>query len=298
VGERTGIEWTDHTFNPWIGCTKVSAGCTNCYAARENEHWKWNGGAWGPGALRKVTGAANWREPVKWAREAHKLGVREKVFCASLADVFDAEAPRLARQDLWKLIEKTSYALDWQFLTKRPERIAEVMKEDGLAETFFLDNRCWLGASTEDQPAARLRIPPLVKVLAWVHFLSCEPLLGALDLFEFRSRCTCKKPFEDIADDCPGELQLIDAISWVVCGGESGPNARPLHLDWIRGLREQCDEGGVTFFFKQWGEWAPTDFECLGRTIDGDGAMARVGKKAAGALLDGKEYKQFPVVQP
>jgi protein gp37 len=293
MGATTKIEWTDHTFNPWIGCTKVSEGCRNCYAARDNERWKWNGGAWGPGALRKVTSVENWREPLKWAKAARAAGKREKVFCASLADVFDAEAPRLARADLWPLVGDTSDALDWQFLTKRPERIAEVMAEDKMPETFFLDARCWLGTTVEDQDAARRRIAPFVQVLARYHFLSCEPLIGALDLLEPRSKCTCTT-HDDIDDDCPGELQLIDGINWVICGGESGPGARQTKSEWVRELQDQCAAADVPFFFKQWGDWYRQTYgaDCAWHPDGWD-----PGAVKGGSLLRCVEYKAFPAAR-
>ena len=328
MGETTKIEWTDHTFNAWIGCTKVSPGCANCYAERQNAHRMWNGGKWGPDAPRKVTSPANWREPHKWARAARAAGVRDKVFLNSLADTFDFKGPRDARRILWSVIRDTSDALDWQVLTKRPENIAEIMGDDALPATFFLDNKCWLGTTVEDQDHARKRIPPFVQVLAWSHFLSCEPLLGELNLLETRSKCTCEGG-DEIADDCPGEFQLIDAINWVICGGESGPGARPVRMDWVRSLRDQCQAASVPFFFKQWGEWLPglqyedvhraadpdeaqSRFACmdwddvLGKWFDtgggwaddlGDDAVFRVGKQLAGALLDGQDWKQLPGVR-
>ncbi len=324
MGTKTGIEWTDHTFNPWIGCTKVSAGCANCYAkTRDDRHMLGPVSHWGPGAPRHITSLANWREPIKWANAARAAGRRDKVFCASQADIFDVEAPVMARVALWDLIRSTSDRLSWQLLTKRPERISAVMVEDELPETFFLDNHCWLGTSVEDQAAARSRVPSLLQVLALIHFISCEPLLGALDLFETRSRCTCKGG-DEIADDCPGEFQLIDAINWVICGGESGPNARPMLPEWAENLRDQCNAAAVPFFFKQWGEWAPG--ACAGhlpsrteRTAtfwdgrwlydsltpreseelhrDDEPDVYRLGKEAAGAMLDGREWKEFPVVR-
>lgn len=333
MGAETKIEWTDHTFNPWIGCTKVSEGCRNCYAARDNERRKWNGGAWGPGALRKVTSAANWHEPVKWARAARKAAVREKVFCASLADVFDVEAPRLARADLWQLVGDTCDALDWQFVTKRPERIEEVMAEDDLNDGFFELCRAWLLTTTENQDALEARVPALLEVPAAVHGVSCEPLLGPLN---FRSE-TPDGGWDHLRGLvwCEGRgTKAAPKLDWVICGGESGPNARPMHPYWARGLRDQCRAAGVAFFFKQWGEWLPInqaqasqrsltvhahglisldgdtsqhsgadhqdpEFGLYTRDLDGNdyaAAVYRVGKHNAGALLDGAEYKQFPAV--
>ena len=338
MGIKTGIEWTDHTFNAWIGCTKVSEGCRNCYAARDNEHWKWNGGAWGPGALRKVTGRANWREPLKWARAARAAGVREKVFCNSLSDTFDAEAPHLARKDLWLLVGDTFDALDWQFVTKRPERIREVMDEDGLNSGFFELCKCWLLTTTEEQPTADLRIPYILDIPAAVHGVSAEPLLGPLDLscipwladFPHATDGPGSDGFDALRFDDRNSLAGLDRLDWVICGGESGPGpgVRPVHPDWARSLRDQCRVAGVPFFFKQWGEWAEVDGGPPNRVFDVDKAhapingtncvialdghtpctepelrddvkyrwMSRVGRAAAGRLLDGVEHKAFPVV--
>jgi len=267
MGVKTGIEWTDHTFNAWIGCTKVSEGCRNCYAARDNEHWKWNGGAWGPGALRKVTGRANWREPLKWAKAARAAGVREKVFCNSLSDTFDVEAPRLARKDLWLLVGDTFDALDWQFVTKRPERISEVMDEDGLNSGFFELCKCWLLTTTEDQAAANLRIPHILDIPAAVHGVSAEPLLGPLDLscipwlpdFPLDTDGAGFDGFDALRFDDRNSLAGLDRLDWVICGGESGPGpgVRPMHPDWAQLLRDQCAAANVPFFFKQWGDWHP-----------------------------------------
>jgi protein gp37 len=325
MGETTKIEWTDHTFNPWIGCTKVSPGCANCYAERENKLWRWNGGVWGPGSLRKVTSDANWRKPLQWAKQAQAAGKRAKVFCSSLADVFDHEAPKDARRWLWDLISETHHALDWQLLTKRPEQIRRVIFEDGLAEIFFLRMQCWIGVTAENQEQAEKRVPVLLSTAAEKRFVSCEPLLGALDLAQLRD------------PDGEDELARLDALQGtfmcdgmneprntprldqVICGGESGPGARPMHPDWARSLRDQCTAAGVAYFFKQWGEWAPG--ECVDATSgivqtatwfdnrwsfdranladdeghrDDEPDLYRIGKQLAGASLDGQEWKQFP----
>ena len=328
MGAKTGIEWTDHTFNAWIGCTKVSEGCRNCYAATQNEHWKWNGGAWGPGALRKVTGPANWREPLKWAKAARGAGVREKVFCNSLSDTFDAEAPRLARKDLWNLVGDTFDALDWQFVTKRTERISEVMDEDGLNSGFFELCKCWLGTTAENQAVADARIPALLDIDAAVRFISAEPLLGPVNL---RTLCEVEEGYIDSLCGlvvCHGRgTKEIAGLDWVICGGESGSAARPMHPDWARGLRDQCAFARVPYFFKQWGEWSEVGGGPPHRVhkVKGQGGIphdqynlviaedghiptmnsemradvkyrwvSRVGRKSAGTLLDGREWKEFP----
>lgn len=317
MAENSKIEWTDHTFNPWMGCTKVSSACAHCYAERDMDH-RYGKVKWGPQGTRVLTSAANWKQPLKWNREAARDGVRRRVFCASLADVFEdwagpvqlmnggevvccdscgkvhrdpdayAECPcsrwlqradfaKLSdvRRELFALIDATPH-LDWLLLTKRPENIHAMWprcthcKGNGRIEMLEHCQVCrgrgmephrpnvWLGTSVENQEYAELRIPELLKCrdLSPVLFLSCEPLLG------------------------PVELQNIKSIDWVIAGGESGPHARPIHSDWFRGLRDQCQAAGVPYFFKQWGEH--------------DESRHRVGKKAAGRLLDGCEHSEFP----
>lgn len=233
MGETTKISWTDHTFNPWIGCTKVSAGCANCYA--EALDGRWGHDSWGPGKPRRRTSASNWNEPIKWNAKAKAAGRRARVFCASLADVFDAEAPEGALEDLWTLIRLTP-SLDWLLLTKRPERIRASLPKDWGAGY----PNVWLGTSVENQAAADERIPVLLGVPARVRFLSCEPLLGPVSIQEAHTRVE-------------GGL----GIHWAIVGGESGPGFRPMSPVWARNLRDECGRLGVAFFYKQDGGLRP-----------------------------------------
>lgn len=270
MGENSLIEWTDHTFNPWEGCTKVSDGCKFCYA--EARAYRFNTVEWGPIGTRRRTSAANWKKPLKWDKEAAQAGKRARVFCASIADVFEikADQPELNewRLDLFELINHTPNLI-WQLLTKRPENVNPFLDLYGLT----LPDNVWIGTSVENQEQAEKRIPELVKVMAKVRFLSMEPLLGAVDL-----ACLGIFPFHGKV------MNLPSCIDWVIVGGESGPNARPLHPDWVRSIRDQCVEAGVPFFFKQWGEWGPYYSE----------KIVRVGKKKAGRMLDGRTWDQFP----
>lgn len=303
MGDKTGILWTDHTFNPWIGCTKVSPGCKNCYAARRDaRHLHGPEDHWGLGAPRKTMSVEYWEKPLRWAKAAEAEGRRHKVFAASMADIFDAEAPLIERRFFWKLIEATSGWLDWQLVTKRPERIPIVIEEDGLSPDFFLKYRCWLITSTEDQERADLRIPLILWIPAAIHGISAEPLLGPLDL-----NSALENEISFVVDGYAGS-PLASAhyevkpprLQWVICGGESGPGARPMHPDWARGLRDQCQAAGVPFFFKQWGEYTPVGevaglrehFSFTDGTI-----LCKVGKEVAGASLDGIELMHFPEVQ-
>jgi protein gp37 len=286
MSEQSKIEWTDATFNPWIGCTEVSPACANCYARELSNFRGW--AEWGKGKTRRRTSEANWRKPLQWNREAERSGGRLKVFCASLADYLDEEVPREWREDLFGLIESTPH-LDWLLLTKRTESLYLKLPAEWIRRPR---PNVWLGATVESDRYL-WRADDLREVPAAVHFLSCEPLLSDLS-----------------------GLDLTD-IQWVIAGGESGPHARPSHPDWFRRLRDKCAGSGVAFHFKQWGEWAPSN--CMtgpnpwpygkGRfanwirergawhesTIPGGSTvLARIGKKAAGRLLDGREWSEFP----
>lgn len=303
MGANSKIEWCDHTFNPWVGCTKVSPACDHCYAegwARRTGHGELWAGA------RRRTSAAYWRQPLKWNREAVRDGVRRKVFCASLADVFDNQVPAEWRHDLFNLIPQTPH-LTWLLLTKRPQNVGKMLPDDW-NDGF---TNVWLGTTVENQQEAERRIPYLLAVPARMRFLSCEPLLGPINLrhpwLGWKCCVTGARVGTDFTcgdcDPCIGAFgrQFID---WVIAGGESGGDARPMSLYWARSLRAQCQASGVPFFFKQWGEWCPVDQEPFGTTshsytrfdapeFAGE-KFQRLGKKAAGALLDGHEWREFP----
>ena len=301
--ERSKIEWCDSTFNPWIGCAKVSAGCEHCYAERSMGTWLGRA-RWGTGGTRARTSEAYWRQPIRWDREAAEAGLRRRVFCASLADVFE-DRPELEpwRVDLWRLIDHTPN-LDWMLLTKRPENIP------GMLPHFFPN--LWLGTSVEDQATADERIPHLLLCPAAVRFVSYEPALGEVD-FGLMHRADEACGME--RGSAPGYVR--DFVGWIIAGGESGPQARPAHPDWFRSVRDQCAAAGVPFFFKQWGEWAPCwgyrgeRYRARHHCFDGpstatpflveyNGLSAanvyRFGKRAAGHLLDGVEHHEFPKV--
>lgn len=315
MSENSKIEWTDHTFNPWEGCQKVGLGCDNCYAETRNARFA--GGQainWGPGAPRRRTSLANWNKPKAWNANAAAFlaehGRRQRVFCASLADVFDNAVPDEWRMDLFKLIAATPN-LDWLLLTKRIGNVRQYTQLDGLASDLIGDGRVWLGATITSQAEADRDIPKLLAVPARVRFLSMEPLLGPVDLGFLEP---CDHPRQSCED-----IGCWSALDWVIVGGESGPGARPLHPDWARSLRDQCAAAGVPFLFKQWGEHDlsydrdrddPDYCRCVsvekqpGRWINLAGGHGfngervhyahRVGKKAAGRLLDGRTHDGFP----
>ena len=234
MAQDSKIEWTDATFNPWWGCTKVSDGCKFCYAHTIANRFGHE--IWGPGATRRTFGENHWREPLRWNRRAQDNGERTRVFCASMADVFDPEAPTEERERLWQLIRDTPN-LDWQILTKRPHLIAQDLPsdwEDGYPNV-------WLGTSVEDERVVN-RIEALTNVPAIVHFLSLEPLIGPIS-----------------------QLPL-EGIEWAIVGGESGPGARPMNAQWVEDIRLQCETENVPFFFKQWGGVRKKQF---GRELNG-----------------------------
>lgn len=271
MGASTAIAWTDHTFNPWWGCARVSPGCNHCYAetfAKRTGH-----DLWGKGGERRFFGDKHWAEPIRWNRQAEADGRRHRVFCASMADVFEKRADLTEhRERLFRLIEDTPW-LDWQLLTKRPENIARLAPDRWNAG--FPEN-VWIGTTVEDQQRAQQRIPVLLAVPVATRFLSCEPLLGPVDLsrwlgLEWSEIGECWGI--DMFSWLQGEWGPARGISWVIVGGESGPHHRPLDLDHARTLRDQCLAADVPFFFKQVGGRTPT---------------------AGGDLLDGVAYKEFP----
>jgi len=309
MSENTKIEWCDHTFNPWTGCTKVSPGCDHCYAEGWSKRAGNKVGKWGPGAPRVRTTPANWAKPVKWQANAAAFmaehGRRQRVFCASLADVFDNEVPKEWRHELFILISETP-DIDWLLLTKRIGNVQAMLPvwwEDPTAWACGSPmGNVWLGATITSQAEADRDIPKLLAVPARVRFLSMEPLLGLVDLERPR-------PGPDLDQGgghkiCQPWL-IQSGIDWVIVGGESGPGARPMHPDWARSLRDQCASAGVPFLFKQWGEWIPASQSAAARLANGyapiqefdhlDGhRMHRIGKKGAGRLLDGVEHNGFP----
>lgn len=268
MGADSKIEWTHHTFNPWRGCTKVSEGCRFCYAESDLSV-RLHGVVWGPQGARVVKAESGWREPMAWQHAAEKAGERHRVFCASLADVFEgpetmpAGSWRLvcaARQRLLATIAATP-DLDWLLLTKRPEgvmaRLHEAADDTRRMDHYFagalLAKRwlnghapanVWLGTSCENQATADARIPHLLRVPAAVRFLSAEPLLEQIDL------CLMT----------PGGIPVNKhGVDWVIIGGESGPHARPCDMEWIRGIVMQCKAACVACFVKQLGAWPLID---------------------------------------
>lgn len=323
----TAIGWTDHTLNFWWGCTKVSPACTNCYAekfaAYAGRRIFGHPVEWGPGKQRGERLERARKEALALDRKAVKAGHRYRVFVNSMSDWLDVEVPIEWLEFLLETIFLCPN-LDFQLLTKRPENFwsklesaMESFQDSQMNTTFWrwlclwgnhrAPNNVWIGTTVEDQTRADERIPHLLKIPAQVRFLSCEPLLGPVEL---------PVQWEEPED---GGKPYLDGIHWVIAGGESGAkNVRLSHPNWFRSLRDQCVGINVPFFFKQWGDWMPLaqapesaqqpKMKGLWITPEGDGfktenartdgLMVRIGAANAGNLLDGRLWEQFPGEEP
>lgn len=243
MGESTGISWTDHTFNPWWGCQRVSPGCEHCYAETFSKRVGLK--VWGPKTERRFFGDKHWNEPRKWNAAAERAGVRRRVFCASMADVFE-DRPELVgpRKRVLDLVRETPN-LDWLLLTKRPENVNAMV--DHYGEGLGLPTNVWMGTTVEDQRRADERIPHLLQIHARVRFLSCEPMLEDVSLFAF-----LKTPLRDQSLVALGSRPM-PGVDWVIVGGESGPGARPFNPTWARDIVNACRAAKVACFVKQLG---------------------------------------------
>ncbi|WP_080840061.1 DUF5131 family protein [Cohnella massiliensis] len=315
MGDKSSIEWTDSTWNPVVGCTRVSEGCRNCYAyeLHDRRHRAYTAGKKLPEQYAKPFKEVQLfpdrlAQPFHWKRP-------RRIFVNSLSDLFHDDVPD---DFIWSVFEIMAQSPQhtFQVLTKRPQRMAALLAgrywrdlgtpdrpffakiikgEHRAGDVPFLPN-VWLGVSVENQRAADERIPLLLQTPAAVRFLSMEPLLGPVDLKGW------------IYPGWDGDIRkAIPAprVYWVIVGGESGPNARPMHPDWVRSIRDQCQAAGVPFFFKQWGEWAQVhELRCNEPGIKGkpwfnfnpDTSVCRIGRKAAGRLLDGRTWDEMPEV--
>lgn len=360
MADRSAIEWCDSTFNPWTGCTKVSPACDHCYAESWSKRAGTKVGQWGHGAPRVRTTSANWRKPLAWNKEpfaecgncgcrfatggiamvcaaciaAGRTGLnvsraRRRVFCASLADVFDNEVDPTWRRDLFALIEATPN-LDWLLLTKRIGNAQQMIETTNFpAHRAWPWPNVWLGATICNQAEADRDIPKLLQVPARVRFLSIEPMLGPINFrwqpYAHQAAGESYRAYLD-RNGSVNHLESLRGVDWIIAGGESGAHARPSHPDWFRALRDQCAAAGVPFLFKQWGNWSLHEIQAGGdieppapmniagvRRWNGDmfaepgpravvsevmcaGSVLAIpaGKKAAGRLLDGREHSEFP----
>ena len=315
MADNTAIEWTDATWNPITGCSVVSPGCTNCYAMRlAGTRLKHHPSR--AGLTREVNGNHVWTgetrfneaelaKPLRWKRP-------RRVFVCAHGDLFHESVPdewidrvfavmALAPQHSFQVLTKRAARMR-EYLTNLPGRIRDWDCDSGLDFVQLPLPNVWLGVSVEDQARADARIPDLLATPAAVRWLSCEPLLGPVDLQNLdggtaRGAGAAEgKMFRIVIN----ALDFSRRIDWVIVGGESGPKARPMHPDWACSLRDQCAAAGVPFFFKQWGEWLPfgqslANGDTLVRwgVVD-DNPAGRVGKKRAGRMLDGMEWSEFP----
>jgi protein gp37 len=268
MSKTTSIAWCDHTFNLVWGCEKVSPACANCYAKTLADRWGFD--VWGANKSRRIFGEKYWREPLKWNAQAEAEGVRRRVFCSSMADVFE-DHPTVTREraKLWPLIRSTPH-LDWQLLTKRADRIAECLPKDwgnGYPNV-------WLGVTAENQEYADRRIPYLLSVPAVVRFISAEPLLGSINLHRIRDPSNMEVTFDALSRKGGIAFKTGIGLDWVIVGGESGAHFRALDVACARSLERQCREANVAFFFKQVGGQRPD---------------------SGGDLLGGERYHQMPI---
>ena len=295
----TKIDWTDKAWNPITGCTPISEGCANCYAKRMANRLRGRCGYPEDEPFRVTLHEDKLEEPSTWKKS-------RRVFVCSMGDLFHKDVLFLDLLEVWKAIDAHPQHT-FMLLTKRPQSAKEFF--DILYRNHFRDPKntgihppknLWLGVTAENQARADERIPILLQIPAAVRFVSVEPMLGPVDL---------RRAF-----GTEGARQTyIEQLDWVICGGETGHGARPMHPDWARSLRDQCQAAGVPFFFKQWGEWAPwgdssckylMDFNCdqadrkFKSTVISPCVFYRVGKKAAGRELDGQVWEQYPEAKP
>jgi protein gp37 len=341
MGTNSKIEWTDATWNPVTGCTPVSAGCANCYARRMARRLA---GRFGypeaPHYFDVTLHPDRLEQPLRWRKP-------RMVFPCSMSDLFHKDVSFRYIASVWAVM-RAAKRHTFQILTKRPARMLKFLSSCGEWGGWITHNgtppsayggtgivigddenwplsNIWLGVTAENQKAADERIPILLQMPAAVRFVSCEPLLGAIDLWMLEG-CERREVLrEELGIPVVERITEFPGLDWIIVGGESGPNARPMHPDWARSLRDRCQE--VPFFFKQWGEWWPVDQGC-GSFIDdltvrprlividktGDGPpehwpllddddnkygfvpLVRVGKSRAGRLLDGRTWDQMPEV--
>jgi protein gp37 len=269
VGEYSKIEWTDHTFNPWIGCAHVSPGCDHCYAETQNAFRGWT--EWGPHGKRRKTSQANWKTPLRWQADARRFmkeyGRRQRVFCASLADWLDNKAEREWRDELRDLIDQTP-DLDWLLLTKRPQNAVRVVPEG-----WFGRPNVWLGVTAEDQIRYRQRWPILARIPAVVRFISYEPAIG---------------PFGPI------DIGIGVLPDWIITGGESGPRARIMQPAWAREVLADCERLNIAPFHKQWGTYQSNPLVSERGLSRKEAALIDAHGKGGG-LVDGEIVRRFPI---
>jgi protein gp37 len=271
MGKDSAISWTKHTFNPWWGCVEVSPACDNCYA-RELAVGRWGHDVWGKDKPRRFFTDKHWKDPILWDAAAARAGKKDRVFCASMADVFE-ERDDLDpwRERLFDLIEKTPN-LNWMLLTKRENQIEKRIRKAWLDKPR---ENVWLGVTAENQRRAEERIPVLLEVPAVVHWISAEPLLGPINFMPFMKGASRRVTDDGI--DAPdgavigGEERGGESwfrkkgIDWVIVGGESGDSPRKMEAEWARDILDQCRRRNVAYHFKQKGRLLAAEMKCKDR---------------------------------
>ncbi|RWB85959.1 MAG: phage Gp37/Gp68 family protein [Mesorhizobium sp.] len=329
MADKSAIEWTDATWNPITGCSVVSPGCTNCYAMKlagtrlKNIESR-------KGLTRDTKAGPVWTGEVRlnrpWLYQPFDWKKPRRIFVCAHGDLFAENVPDEWILDVFTVMAAAGHHT-YQVLTKRTERMREFVSRRDLLDDIYANwytfsggarevqswplHNVWLGTSTEDQKRADERLPDLLSTPAKVRFVSAEPLLGPLDISKYLLPLCDRCPPWEVP--CRIGCQNCTRLDWVIVGGESGPDARPMHPAWARSLRDQCANNRVRFFFKQWGAWAPAsdasreiatvlpdgrvrEWEAgEGRLVDPEmAALSRLGKKAAGRLLDGVEHNGMP----
>ncbi|MFD0710596.1 DUF5131 family protein [Paenibacillus sp. GCM10027626] len=333
MSDKTKIEWTDATWNPVTGCSKVSEGCRNCYAKSFTERFEGTLGHYFETGFKVTLRPEKLDQPIRWQRP-------RRIFVNSMSDLFHKDVPDDYIDKVFAVMALAPRHT-FQVLTKRPERMknylqgletrgpaavlshaAELLTGDELANYYVHNrNKCgatdkpgwplknvWLGVSVENQKAADERIPLLLQTPAAVRFLSCEPLLGPVNLSMWLMTPGWVPTYYDPDNihGYPDAEPTNEHIQWVITGGESGPGARPMHPDWARSLRDQCQAAGVAFHFKQWGEWSNPGASWVGikaidernqYQFDDETWVWKIGKKITGRMLDGRTWDEFPVIE-
>ena len=287
MAETTGIPWCDHTFNPWIGCQKVSAGCQNCYAEKLANFHGWVK-EWGKDY--KLTSDSNWKKPIQWAKQAVKDGITRRIFCASLGDFLDERVPLELKIKLLNLFDEVGRigGIELLLLTKKIENLDYFLPLPWLTNP---PDFIRIGTTVENQEMADKRIPILLNSWGGKNFVSVEPMLSQVNLTQIKWAKIPIDPknYAALGVPAPDEMWSIRnallsrpgdelnkpliGIDWVICGCESGTSARPCNIEWIRDLRDQCEQSGTPFFLKQ---------------INVDGKLVKE------PFLDGRQWLEFP----
>ncbi|WKV08178.1 phage Gp37/Gp68 family protein [Thermoanaerobacterium thermosaccharolyticum] len=315
---KTKIEWTDTVWNPVTGCTPISEGCQNCYANRIANRLKGRCGYPADEPFKVTLHPERLNEPLQWRKP-------QRIFVCSMGDLFHEDVHPYDIMRIFNVMAKAKHHT-FLVLTKRPERMLEVYKRlrpgNTIPGPYFsitgkgegwagypptLPDNIWLGVTAENQQRADERIPILLQIPAAVHFVSVEPMLGPVKIDhyfpEYDYRPTYKYWQAAFPEQGNKPILVCPGIDWVICGGESGLGARPMHPDWARDLRDQCQKARIPFFFKSWGEYKPLPFRSTGDGLhtlqeypECKYDFVKVGKKTAGRVLDGKTWNEIPSI--